>query len=179
MTVTPRLHRVAFTAALVALAASCKTQPAPPTPAAAADSATASASATNAPASKAKPWFSGSFQGNYEAKLAPVEIKVGAVKEWGTDDGKAMSGPGKLALTIDDDGVVDGTSEGALGASHASGKVEDDTLRVTLAPTDTSGLRGVLVATKEGDGFRGSIEASSGDSLKVRQAPIELKKQVN
>jgi hypothetical protein len=176
-TVAARLKRVAFTAALAALAASCKTQPAPPAPVAA--SASASASATNAPAPKAKPWFSGSFQGNYEAKLSPVEVKVGAVKEWGADDGKAMSGPGKLTLTIDDDGVVDGTSEGALGASRASGKVEDDTLRLTLVPTDTAGLRGILVATKDGDGFRGSIEASSGDSLKIRQAPIELKKQAN
>jgi len=176
--VAARLRRVAFSAALAALGAGCKTQPAPPAPAAEA-AASISASATSAPAPKAKPWFAGSFQGTYDAKLAPVEIKVGAVKEWGADDGKAMSGPGKLALTIDADGVVDGTSEGALGASHASGKVEDDTLRVTLAPTDTAGLRGVLVATKDGDGFRGSIEASSGDSLKVRQAPIELKKQPN
>lgn len=175
-TIAARLKQVALTAVLAALGASCKTQPAPPAPAAA---ISASASTTKAPAPKAKPWFSGSFQGNYEAKLAPVEIKVGAVKEWATDDGKAMSGPGKLTLTIDDDGVVDGTSEGALGASHASGKVEDDTLRLTLAPTDTAGLRGVLVATKDGDGFRGTIEASSGDSLKVRQAPIELKKQAN
>jgi hypothetical protein len=132
-----------------------------------------------APAAKPKPWFSGAFQGTYEAKLAPVEVKVGAVREWGADDGKASSGPGKLELKIDDDGVVDGAGDGALGASHASGKVEDDTLRVVLAPDHSSGLHGVLVATKDGAGFRGSIEASSSDSLKVRQAAIELKKQAN
>lgn len=177
-TFSARFRRGACAAALVALEAGCKTQPTPPAPAAVSASASAGV-ASAAPAPQAKPWFSGSFQGSYEAKLAPVEIKVGAVKEWGADDGKAMSGPGKLELTIDDDGVVDGTSEGALGTSHASGKVEDDTLRLTLAPTDAAGLRGVLVATKDGDGFRGSIEASSGDSLKVRQAPIELKKRAN
>ena len=132
---------------------------------------------TSAP--KAKPWFSGAFQGAYEAKLAPVEVKVGAVKEWGTDDGKASSGPGKIDLKIDDDGEVNGVGEGALGSDRASGKVEDDTLRVVLTPSDGTGLRGVLVATKDGDGFRGSIEASSGDSLRVRQAAIELKKQSN
>jgi hypothetical protein len=141
--------------------------------------ASASAARVAAPAPKAKPWFSGAFQGSYEAKLAPVEIKVGAVKEWLSDDGKSASGPGKLELKIDDDGLVDGTADGALGASHASGKIEDDTLRVVLTPNDGSGLHGVLVATKDGDGFRGSIEASSSDSLRVRQAPIELKKQAN
>jgi len=139
--------------------------------------AAAAPSASAAPAAKAKPWYSGEFQGAYEAKLAPVEVKVGAVREWGKDDGKTASGPGKLDLKINDDGTVDGTGEGALGASHASGKVEDDTLRVVLAPNETTGLRGVLVASKDGDGFKGSIEASSGDSLTVRQAPIELKKK--
>ncbi|HEY0463205.1 MAG TPA: hypothetical protein VGC79_03305 [Polyangiaceae bacterium] len=138
------------------------------------------AEAAPAPApARAKPWFSGGFSGQYEAKLAAVEIKVGAVKEWTKDDGKLASGPGKLSLQIDDDGLVDGTTEGALGAGHVSGKVEEDTLRVQLAATDDAGLHGVLVATREGNGFKGSIEASSGDSLKVRTASIELKKQEN
>ena len=174
--------RFALTAAcaLVGLATGCKAHPGGPAPAAsAAAQASASSSAAGAAAPPAKPWFSGDFQGSYEAKLAPVEVKVGAVKEWAADDGKASSGPGKLDLKIDDKGLVDGTSDGALGSSHASGKVEDDTLRVVLAPSDASGLHGVLVATKDGDGFRGSIEASSGNSLTVRQAPIELKKQAN
>lgn len=147
-----------------------------PLPSASAASASASAVAE---VPKPKPWFSGAFQGSYEAKLAPVEVKTGAVREWAADDGKLSSGPGKLQLTIEDDGSVDGSGDGSLGASHASGKVEDDTLRVTLAPNDGSGLHGVLVATRDGDGFRGSIEASSGDSLRVRQAAIELKKQAN
>jgi hypothetical protein len=163
--------------AMLGLATGCKSHAGERAPVASAAPA-ASASVT-APAAKEKPWFSGVFRGSYQAKLAPVEVKVGAAKEWGKDDGKASSGSGKLELKIDDDGLVDGTSDGALGASHASGKVEDDTLRVALAPTDASGLHGVLVATKEGDGFRGSIEASSGDSLRVRQAPIELQKQAN
>jgi len=71
---------------------------------------------------------------------------------------------------------VDGTSEGALGAGQVSGKVEDDTLRVQLSPVDDAGLHGVLVAKRDGDGFKGSIEASSGDSVRIRTASIELKK---
>ena len=141
-------------------------------------SATASASASRPPPAVApvKPWFSGGFSGQYQAKLAAVEIKAGAAKEWTKDDGKLASGPGKIELEIDDAGQVAGTSEGALGAGHVGGKVEDDTLRVQLSPTDDAGLHGVLVASRDGDGFKGSIEASSGDSLTVRTASIELKK---
>ena len=169
-----------FTAyALLSVGTGCKTHSGDSAPVASAAAATPSASVAAAAARKVKPWYSGSFLGSYDAKLAPVEVKVGAVKEWAADDGKAASGPGKLELKIDDAGLVDGTSAGVLGASHASGKVEDDTLRVVLAPNDTSGFHGVLVATKDGDGFRGSIEASSSDSLRVRQASIELKKQAD
>ena len=172
------LNRIVVVAvATASLSASCKTRASDPVPASSVSAPVASAAAASS--AKAKPWFSGVFQGSYEAKLAPVEIKVGAVKAWATDDGKASSGPGKLDLKIDDDGSVDGTADGALGPGHASGKVEDDTLRVLLEPSDANGLHGVLVATKDGDGFRGSIEASSSDSLRVRQAAIELKKQAN
>src|SRR4051812_8511830 len=101
----------------------CKTPASDSAPSA---SAPASAVASAAPpAAPAKPWFSGGFAGDYEAKLAPVEIKVGAVKEWSKDDGKLASGKGVLSLQIDDAGRVDGTSEGALGAGHVSGKVEE------------------------------------------------------
>jgi len=139
----------------------------------------AAASAPAVPAAKPKPWFSGGFSGEYQAKLAAVEIKVGAVKEWTKDDGKLASGPGKLSLQIDDAGEVSGTSEGALGTAQVSGKVEDDILRIQFSPTDGAGLHGVLVASRAGDGFKGSIEASSGDSLRVRTAAIELKKLAN
>jgi hypothetical protein len=161
----------------LALLVGCKTKTSDVAPSASAVASAVSPAAASV--AKPKPWFSGGFSGQYLAKLAPVEIKVGAVKEWAADDGKLASGPGTLTLKIDDDGSVDGASEGALGASHASGRVEDDTLRVQLSPSDDTGLRGVLVASRDGDGFKGSIQASSGDSLRVRQASVELKKQAN
>lgn len=161
----------------LALASGCKahTSDAPP----AASARPSAVPLAPLAAARTKPWFSGGFSGSYEAKLAPVEVSIGGVREWKSDDGKASSGPGKLTLQVDDDGTVDGSSDGALGADHASGKVEDDTLRVLLAPTDPSALHGVLVATREGDGFKGSIQASSSDSLRVRSATVELKKQTN
>ena len=164
---------------VLALVAGCKTEPKEAAPVASASAAAPAA----APAAVAEPakaaWFVGEFIGQYEAKLAPVEIKVGAVREWGKDDGKASSGPGKLSFKVAEDGSVDGTSEGALGAAHVTGKVEEDTLRIQFDPSDDAGLHGVLVASRDGDGFKGSINASSGDSLRVRQAAIELKKQAN
>jgi hypothetical protein len=141
--------------------------------------ATPAASAPGLPRALPKPWFAGGFSGQYAVTLAPVGVKTGAAREWASDDGKLASGPGKLTLEVSDDGSVQGVSEGALGAGSASGKVEDDTLRVLLSPNDATGLHGVLVASREGDGFKGSIQASSSDSLQVRQAMIELKRQAN
>ncbi len=159
-------------------AVGCKTPSSEATPSASAAPALAQSHA-QAPAPKPKPWFSGGFSGEYQAKVATVEVKVGALKEWLKDDGKLSSGPGKLDLRIDDEGLVEGTSEGALGVGHVSGKVEGDTLRVQLSPADETGMHGVLIANRDGDGFKGSIEASSGDSLRVRTASIELKKLPN
>jgi len=165
----------------LAPAAGCKTHAsdAPPASSAGASTQASAAPIASVAAAKTKPWFAGGFAGSYEAKLAPVEVTVGAVREWKSDDGKLSSGPGKLALQVGDDGMVDGSSEGALGADLANGKVEDDTLRVVLLPTDPSGMRGVLVATRDGEGFKGTIQASSSDSLRVRSASVELKKQAN
>jgi hypothetical protein len=174
-----RFARVTLVAAACGVsfaAVSCKTPSTDAAPNAAASTAAAIASAPKAPTPPAKSWFVGGFAGQYEAKPATVQIKAGALKEWTKDDGKLATGPGKLSLKVDDAGQVEGTSEGALGTGHVSGKVEDDTLRVQLSPADDTGLHGVLVATRDGDGFKGSIEASSGDSLRVRSAAIELKK---
>lgn len=172
------IRSLVLSAAWCGLVACKKTSPEAPEASA---SAAPSAETRRAPAVAApiKPWFSGGFSGEYQAKVAAVDVKAGAIKEWSKDDGKQASGPGKLELRIDDSGQVEGTSEGALGAGHVSGKVEDDTLRIQLSPADDAGLHGVLVATREGDGFKGSIEASSGDSLRVRTANIELKKLPN
>jgi hypothetical protein len=174
-----RFTRVSLLAAACGLSfgsLSCKTPSKEDAPVSSASAKAGVGSAPPAAPAPAKPWYVGAFTGQYEAKTAVVQIKVGAVKEWSKDDGKLSSGPGKLSLKIDEAGQVDGTSEGALGSGHVSGKVEDDTLRVQLSPADDTGLHGVLVATRDGDGFKGSIEASSGDSLRVRTAAIELKK---
>ena len=154
----------------------CKAPPNQTPPSAASAAPVASVAA---PVAKQKPWFSGAFSGRYTAERQVVDIKVGAVREWGKDDGKQASGPGTLTLQIDDDGVVDGTTSGPLGSGRASGKVEDETLRVQLTPSDEAGLHGVLIAQRAGTGFKGAIQASTGNSLQVRQATVDLDKQAN
>ncbi len=157
----------------------CQTRSSDASPSASAAASTTSTPGVPAPSAAAvRPWFSGSFTGQYEAKLAHVEVKVGALREWAADDGKLSTGPGTLTLKVDDAGLVEGASKGALGPSQASGKVEDDILRVSFLPNDPAALRGVLVATREGDGFKGTLQASSTDSSKVRSAAVELKKRV-
>jgi hypothetical protein len=154
--------------------AACNAKPSEAAPPAA--SAAVAAPAASAPKASVKPWYAGTFSAEYQVQRTLVEVKAGAVKEWAADDGKAASGPGKLSLQIDDDGVVDGTGEGALGPSHATGKVEDDTLRLQLTPSDQAGLHGILIAGRDGEGFKGTLQASSADSLRVRGAAVELKK---
>jgi hypothetical protein len=154
----------------------CKTESAEPAAASAAPSAPAAASAA-----PQKPWFEGAWSGEFSAKAFKVEQGPGAVKEWAKDDGSKASGPGKVTLRISEQGAIDGQAEGALGPLAASGQVDGETLRVTLRATDTSSDKsaffGVLLGTKAGDAIKGRLQASSGDSLTVREATIELKKQ--
>jgi len=75
------------------------------------------------------------------------------------------------------DGEITGTATGALGAMTATGQVDEDTFRVTLRPEKPSetAYQGFFVAKREGDALKGRLQASSGDSLKVRDAPVEIK----
>jgi hypothetical protein len=152
------------------LVQACRSEP--PKPGAAATVA----SASRAPIPQ-KPWFSGVFSGTYDATPAIVEAGIGAVREWKKGDSGLARGAGNIELNIGDDGLVDGTGSGALGALRINGKVESDTLSAILSPNADGALGGVLLAARDGTGFKGSLRASSGDSLTVRSAGIELRKR--
>jgi len=167
------------------LLGACEEKPAAPTGApsaqasavAAAPPASASAAAPAAPAA----WFVGDFTGTYEAShyLIEMEKKHGGVAAWDKDDGKPGSGEGKLALNIDDSGRVTGTAQGPLGDMTASGQVDEEVLRLRLSPKDhgaEKAFAGVVVAKRKADGFEGRLQASTGDSLTVRDAPVRLRK---
>jgi hypothetical protein len=167
------------------LLGACEEKPAAPTSvpsarasaAAAAPSASASAAAPTAPAA----WFVGGFTGTYEASHYLIEMKKkhGGISAWDKDDGEKGSGEGKLTLSIDESGRVTGTAQGPLGDMTASGQVEEEVLRMRLSPKDhgaEGAFAGVVVAKRKADGFEGRLQASTGDSLTVRDAPVRLHK---
>jgi hypothetical protein len=167
-------------AALVALVllAACKREESSTTTASATP---ASSAPVAAPAEKPKPWYVGAWTGSYQSVPRRVEMKKseGLLKEWAEDDGGVATGEGKVTLRIDEAGSVEGESKGALGDLVASGEVDENTLRVRLKPADLAAqhaLSGVLLAEKQGAAFAGTMKASTGDSLVVREATIKLEK---
>jgi len=143
--------------------------------AAAAPSVSASAEAPAAPTA----WFVGDFTGKYEASHYLIEMKKkhGGVAAWEKDEGEKGSGEGTLTLHIDDSGRVTGTAQGALGNMTATGQVDEGVLRVSLSPKDPGAegaFAGIVVAKRKGDGFEGRLQVSTGDSLTVRDAPVQL-----
>jgi len=107
-----------------------------------------------------------------------MEGKDGAIRNWKADDGGALSGKGKIALSIDEAGEVSGTLTGPLGTMNATGSFEDDVLSVRLTPADDEPVitSAYFLADKKGEALEGELRASSGDSLKVRDARLRLVK---
>ena len=140
---------------------------------------TASAAATPSVASSvgAAPkaaWYVGGWQGTYKAELFRIELPVGGVKEWKKDDGAQASGDGKLTLEASPDGSVSGNASGPLGEHSVTGQIEGDRAALELTPKEAGGYRGVILAVQEAEGLRGKLNASTGDSLSVRQASVVL-----
>ncbi|HEY6081090.1 MAG TPA: hypothetical protein VIW29_19880 [Polyangiaceae bacterium] len=158
---------------LVACQGAPKSQPA--------ELASASASAATAPASASAaaapmPWFSGRWQGSYDAELHRIETAAGGVKEWKQDDGKQAAGPGTLSLEAKPDGSVSGSASGPLGEQNLLGHIEGDRVALTLTSSAENGFRGVIVAAQVGSDIKGVLSASTGDSLSVRRASVTLSK---
>jgi hypothetical protein len=124
----------------------------------------------------AKAWFEGNWQGSFQAQLFRVET-TGGVKEWKKDDGSKASGEGQLSLSVGADGSVIGSATGALGALSVSGRVEGDRAALELSASTPDGFHGVILATQAGEGMKGTLSASSGDSLQVRQAAVSLSRK--
>jgi hypothetical protein len=161
-------------ALLLLLSATACQQAPKPTPTATTPSALASSSASAAVPAPAKPWFEGAWQGVFRAELFRIELSVGGVKEWKQDDGKQASGEGTLTLQAAADGTVTGTAHGALGDLSVAGRADGDRVALTLSAADASGFHGLILASQTPEGMKGTLNASSGDSLQVRQASVTL-----
>jgi hypothetical protein len=163
-----------FTVAGLLLVLACDRKPADETRAPAATSARAPASA----AVPAAPWFAGTWSGKYDARhhLVETPTKEGTVRDWAADDGGEHAGQGTLQLSIDDRGGITGSAEGALGSMLATGEAEGDTLRVQLVPKDPAQAisSAFFIAKRDPSGAKGQLSASTGDSLRVRNAVVEL-----
>ncbi len=140
----------------------------------------ASATVPSAPPVPQPPPYVGEFQGTYDAKLFRIEMTAaeGAVKEWEEDDGAALRGQGSLVLNITEDRKVTGTSQGPLGELRASGILDGELLRVSLVPVTprapNEAVSATFLGTLVGEGVKGTLRASSGDSLKARTAEVTL-----
>lgn len=161
-------------ALLLVIVLGCKESPerAP----AAGSSALAASSASAAPVTSApaKPWYEGAWQGSYKAELLRIETAAGSVKQWKDDDGSKASGEGKLSLEAASDGTVSGSATGPLGEHGVSGKVDGDRVALSLIPAQHDGFRGVILASQAEGGIRGTLSASTGDSLQARRATVTL-----
>jgi hypothetical protein len=149
---------------------------------AAAASAVAGASASAGAKPKPPPGTAGEWTGTYEARHYLIEMskKEGAVREWEADKGEAHSGKGVLTLTIADDGSASGSSTGPLGELAIVGEFDGEQLRLRLSPVNPEkqpAFYGTLLAERKGEAFKGRMQASSGDSLTVRDAPAQLQRK--
>ena len=102
------------------------------------------------------------------------------MREWAQDDGGVGEGEGKLSLEVSEAGAISGKATGPLGEQTATGEVDEQLFRIRLVPKDpgAAAFSGFVVAKRAGKTMKGRLQASSGDSLKVRDAAIELKKAV-
>lgn len=163
--------------AVVAACDSKKSSPAQP----ASSGSTASAPAASVDAAPPKPkapWYVGSWQGSYDAQhyLIDMDRKLGAIRDWKEDDGGGAAGKGKLSFAMDERGTITGTASGPLGEQVASGEVDEEVFRVKLSPKEPGeqSFLGTLVARRKGDALEGRLQASSGNSRVVRDAPVTL-----
>jgi len=128
------------------------------------------------------PAAAGQWNGTYEARPYRIEMskKEGAVREWSADQGASHTGKGTLTVDIAEDGSASGSAKGPLGELAVTGEVDDSLLRLRFTPVDPGlapAFTGMLVAKREGDAFTGRLQASSGDSLIVREASVSLRKK--
>ncbi len=185
------VRAVWLTAVWLGLCAGCKGEPAGtdtgggPTQAATAASLAATSTTAvptaNQPSANNEPkppWFVGSWSGQYQAeRLNPLEGKnYGQQMAWIRDQGKRFVGPGTLTLTIDAQGLVEGTASGALGEATLRGRIDEQNVALTLRPKQDApeAFSGTLTGTKPGAELQLTLRAASGDGKWIRGGSATL-----
>jgi hypothetical protein len=163
--------------------------PLPPHPGAAGSVAAPAAPARGGPAASiavpapGETGLAGTWEGSYDARkgavVLPDRVKD---KTRGKDDGKLMSGPGKVELTIAPSGEVRGKATGALGEARLTGKLDEagTYLSVSWYPEDATrpnAMTGVLLGPIKDGVITAMIRVAGPDAVLVREAKVELKKR--
>lgn len=127
--------------------------------------------------------FAGTWEGSYDAKkgvvVLPERVKD---KTRGDDDGKLMSGAGKIELVVAPGGEVRGKATGALGEARLTGKLDEGGgfLRVSWYPEDATrpnAMTGVLYGPVKDGVISALIRVAGPDAVLVRESKVELKKK--
>jgi hypothetical protein len=135
------------------------------------------------PAGPADSAFAGTWEGTYDAKkgavVLPERVKD---KTRGDDDGKLMSGAGKIELVVGPGGEVRGKATGALGEAHLTGKLDEggSFLRASWYPDDAtkpSAMTGVLYGPVKDGVISAVIRVAGPDAVLVRESKVDLKKR--
>jgi len=142
-----------------------------------ASSASAASSASTGAAKATSPGSAQTFKGTYDAKAAELTLPKD-VKWKGDDVGQDGIGEGTLEITIDADGVLRGTSKGALGEAFLTGTSKDQIasgwmLRKTSGDL---GFSGSFYASIDGKDLKGVLRASRGNAGALREAAFTLKR---
>ena len=127
--------------------------------------------------------FAGTWEGTYDAKkgavVLPERVKD---KTRGNDDGKLMSGAGKIELVVGPGGEVRGKATGALGDAHLTGKLDEggSFLRASWYPDDATkpnAMTGVLYGPVKDGVIAAVIRVAGPDAVLVRESKVDLKKR--
>ena len=140
------------------------------------NSASASASASAAPHT---PTVAFRYAGGFEAKKRTVTLPSGVSEPvWGLDKGKASTGPGKIELSLWDDGRINGSLSGSLGdltiEGYGTKEGGTQTLSGSISPGSGKGFRGTFSAKLEGNDVVGELHVASEDASIVREGTFTL-----
>lgn len=127
--------------------------------------------------------FAGIWEGSYDARKGAVVLpdRVKDKTRVG-EDGKSMSGPGRVEISIAPAGDVAGRATGALGEARLTGKLDEGNgfLRVSWYPEDATkpnAMTGVLIGPVKDGVIHAEIRVAGPDASLVRESKIELKKR--
>ncbi|HTM45556.1 MAG TPA: hypothetical protein VL137_11410 [Polyangiaceae bacterium] len=127
----------------------------------------------------AQPWFVGHWSGSYRAQAVEPALQApeAAQEQWHTASATTPSN-GVLSLRVAPNGEAQGDSAGDLGQAKLAGHAQADAIKLRFeAGESNGGYAGTLILRRENASLCvGTLRVSTGDSLAIRQASVNLKR---